>query len=58
MLKTGWGHNRSRKFNGEFLTFYNSSSDFDPVLDISYEESSATHLTDLWIEGDLKEQGW
>ncbi len=58
LLRSDWRYNRSRSLNGEFLIFYNSSSDHDPVLDIHYRDSSFVHRTDLWIEDSLKEEGW
>jgi len=58
LLRSDWRYNRSRSLNGEFLIFYNSSSDHDPVLDIHYRDSSFIHDTDLWIEDSLKEEDW
>lgn len=58
ILTTEWRYNRSSSYDGEFLIFYNSSADCDPILDIHYEESSATHQKDLWIKDTIEEEGW
>ncbi|MFO7791908.1 MAG: hypothetical protein R6W73_02860 [Candidatus Saliniplasma sp.] len=58
LLSSDWRYNRSRSHNGEFLIFYNSSSDCEPVLDIYYRDSTFYQSTELWIEDTLKEECW